>query len=110
MLKIMPKFLIGIAILWFTVITVILLLIVKKPKIGVIDSQALIASQSHKIAALYPNGNLPPEQLQLLALQLKTSITAYARVNNLILLAKGAVWGGEIIDHTDNLINMFKQE
>jgi hypothetical protein len=107
MLKIILKFLIGIAIVW---LIVILLLTVKKPKIGVIDSQALIASQSHKIAAFYPNGNLPSEQLQLVARQIKTSITAYAKAHNLILLAKGAVWGGEIVDHTDNLINILKQE
>lgn len=109
MLKIILKFLIGITIVWFAII-VILLLIVKKPKIGVVDSQALIASQAQKIASFYPNGNLPSEQLQLVAHQIKTAITAYAKARNLILLAKGAVWGGEIVDHTDNLINMFKQE
>ena len=93
------------AIVWLIAATVFLVQIIMKPKIGCIDLNTLVATQAQKISSLYPNGQLPPDQLQLLADNIKISVAVYAKENNLILLAKNAVWGGELIDHTQDLIN-----
>ncbi len=90
-------------------VAVIILQTYPTPKIGIIDSQLLVTNQAQKIGALYPNGKLPPEKLQLLATQIKDSTARYAKDHNLILLAKGAVWGGAV-DYTSNIIDALKSE
>ncbi len=111
MQKAIHKVLILGTILWLCVLSVavITLQTYPKPKIGFIDSQLLVTNQAQKIGALYPNGKLPPEKLQLLAMQIKDSVARYAKDHNLILLAKGAVWGGAV-DYTSNIIDALKSE
>lgn len=81
-----------------------------QPKIGFIDSQLLVTDQAKKIGALYPNGKLPPEKLQRLADHIKDSTARYAKDHNLILLAKGAVWGGDAVDYTSYVIDVLRSE
>ena len=42
-------------------------------------------------------------------MQIKDSVARYAKDHNLILLAKGAVWGGAV-DYTSNIIDALKSE
>jgi len=110
MKKLAYNLLILAAILWLGLITVILLLQHKQPKIGLVDTQLLISNQAQKIASLYPNGNLSSEKLLQLADQIKRSVETHAKANNIILLAKGAVWGSELPDYTENIIAALKEE
>lgn len=112
MQKAISKILILGAMLWLGVLSgaVIILQTSLQPKIGLIDSQLLVANQAQKIGVLYPNGKLPPEKLQLLANQIKDSTARYAKENNLILVAKGAVWGGDAVDYTPYVIDALKSE
>jgi|JI6StandDraft_1071083.scaffolds.fasta_scaffold183412_2 hypothetical protein len=104
------KFVILGMIIWLLVITIFLLIITQKQKIGLIDSQMLITNQAQKIASLYPKGNVPTEKLQQLADQIKNSVDFYARANNIILLAKHAVWGGDLPNYTQNIIEANKED
>ena len=104
------NFLLLAAIVWLGLITVMLLRTLKQPKIGLVDAQLLIANQAQKAASLYPNGNLPPEKLLHLADQIKSSVDTHAKDHNIILLAKGAVWGGKLPDYTENIIAALKEE
>ena len=110
MKKLAYNFLILAVMLWLWLITVMLLRTLKQPKIGLVDAQLLIANQAKKIASLYPNGNLPPEKLLQLAEQIKSSVETHATDHNIILLAKGAVWGGTLPDYTENIIAALKEE
>ena len=110
MKKLAYNLLILAVIVWLGLITVMLLRTLKQPKIGLVDAQLLITNQAQKIASLYPNGNLPPEKLLQLAEQIKSSVETHAKNNNIILLAKGAVWGGKLPDYTENIIAAHKEE
>ncbi len=110
MKKLAYNLLILAVIVWLGLITVMLLRTLKQPKIGLVDAQLLITNQAQKIASLYPNGNLPPEKLLQLAEQIKSSVETHAKNNNIILLAKGAVWGGKLLDYTENIIAALKEE
>ena len=110
MKKLTYNFLILTTILWLGLITVMLLRTLKQPKIGVVDAQLLISNQAKKIAELYPNGNLPPEKLLQLVDQIKSSVETHAKDNNIILLAKGALWGGKLPDYTENIIALLAEE
>jgi hypothetical protein len=110
MKKLAYNLLILAVIVWLGLITVMLLRTLKQPKIGLVDAQLLITNQAQKIASLYPNDNLPPEKLLQLAEQIKSSVETHAKNNNIILLAKGAVWGGKLPDYTENIIAALKEE
>ena len=104
------NFLVLVGVLWLLSLTVLLFLQMnKKPTLGVIDTHALVAIEAQKIAALYPN-NIPAEKLQQMADQLKNRVEEAAKKEGFILLAKGAVWGGELPDFTEIMIEKLKKE
>lgn len=97
--------------LWlFAVTSLLLFQIVQKPTIGIIDTHALVAIEAKAVAEFYHNGNVPPEKLQKIAEKLKNSVDDFAKDRKLILFAKGAVWGGELPDFTDLMIEKLKKE
>lgn len=73
------------------------------PKIGYVDTQALVSIYAKKLANNYPTGQLPNDELLKVAEHIKRTIARYAKEHNLILLAKGAVWGGELIDYSNQI-------
>lgn len=83
---------------------------VQKPTIGVIDTHALVALEAKAMTELYPKGTVPSETLQKIADKLKITVAAFAKEQNCIFLAKGAVWGGELPDFTDLIIEKLKEE
>lgn len=106
----MPKLILNIlivtAILWLGVITFILIF-GSRANIGFIDTQRLIAHQAQQIGASYPN-QLSQKELQLLADKIKTTVANYAFEHKLILIAKNAICGGELIDYTSEIIALLR--
>lgn len=82
----------------------------QKQTIGMIDTHALIAIEAAKVAKTYPKGNVPQEALQKIAEKIKNSVDDFAKEEGFILLTKGAVWGGELPDFTDQMIERLKKE
>jgi hypothetical protein len=104
------NFLVFGGVLWLLGLTVLLFLQMnKKPILGVIDTHALVMIEAQKIAALHPN-NIPAEKLQKMADQLKDRVEELAKKEGFILFAKGAVWGGELPDFTEIMIEKLKKE
>lgn len=81
-----------------------------KPILAVIDTQALVAIEAQKMAESYPNGKVQPEKIQSIADGLKRKVDRFAKEHQLVLLAKGAVWGGELKDYTEQMIEIMKAE
>ena len=97
--------------LWLLCLTAIIVLqTVQRPTIGIIDAHALVAIEAKTFAQLYPKGSVPPEALQKIADKLKDAVADFAKEKGLVLLAKGAVWGGELPDFTDLMIEYLKKE
>ena len=96
--------------LWLCTLTTFVAFQMQKPTMGVIDPHALIAIEAKTMAKAYPNGNVPTKVLQDLAERLKAHVNNFAKEENLILLAKGAVWGGELPDFTDLMIERLEKE
>jgi|GEM_PF-2341038 len=80
-----------------------------QPKIGVIDPQLLVATQAELIAKNYPNG-VPPDKLQKIAEDIKSTAINYAKKHHVLLLVKNVVWSEELSDHTDNILTMLNKE
>ena len=80
-----------------------------QPKIGVIDPKLLVAAQAELIAKNYPNG-VPPDKLQQIAEDIKSTAINYAKKHHVLLLVKNAVWSEELCDHTDNVLTILNQE
>lgn len=78
-------------------------------KIGVIDHQLLVATQAKIIAKDYPKG-VPSRKLQQIAASIKDTTINYAKEHKLLLIAKNAVWGPELPDHTDNILKILKEK
>ena len=97
--------------LWILVLTVgFLFQSMPKKVYGVIDTQSIVAIEAQKIAALYSKNDIPPEKLQIIAEKLKEKVEFFANKQNLVLLAKGAVWGGDFPDYTDRVIEFLQEE
>jgi Skp family chaperone for outer membrane proteins len=77
---------------------------------GVIDTQSIVAIEAQKIATLYPQNNIPPEKLQVIVERLRQRVESFANAQNLVLFAKGAVWGGSFPDYTTDVIESLKAE
>jgi hypothetical protein len=99
MQKLITNILVVVAIGWISVLTVMLIR-VPKAKIGFVDTQQLIATQAQQFGRKSPSN----QELQILAAKIKTTVANYALDNNLILIAKNAIWGGELIDYTAEII------
>lgn len=79
-------------------------------KLGVIDTHILVGIEAQKIAKDYPKGNIPADKLQNIAEQLKKVINNLAQEHKLILIAKGALWGGEVPDYTEEVATYLQKK
>lgn len=73
--------------------------------LGIVDTNAIISLQAQGLAKLYPQGQIPPEKLKSISDHLKEMITQWAMNKGVILVAKGAVWGGSLTDYTQSLVH-----
>jgi predicted RNA binding protein with dsRBD fold (UPF0201 family) len=78
-------------------------------QLGVIDPQILVAEHAKKLHKSYPNG-VPKAKLQQISEQIKATASNYAKQHRMLLLVKNLVWSNEITDHTDNILQMLKEE
>ena len=104
MQKLITNILVVVAIGWISVVTVILIRM-PRAKIGFVDTGQLVLSQAQQIGHKSPS----TEELQILAAKIKTTVANYALNNNLILIAKNVIWGGELIDYTPEIIALLEQ-
>jgi hypothetical protein len=80
------------------------------PRLAVVDMQALIAKRSQHLAnnssnkALGKASKISNQQIQEASEQLKGTLDAFALKHHLILLAKGAVMGGNLPDYTNEIM------
>ncbi len=96
---------------WLFSLTAILVYqTLQKPTFGTIDTHALVALEAKAMAKLYSKETLPPEVLQKIADKLKSHVEDFAREQRIILLAKGAVWGGELPDFTEIMIQRLHKD
>jgi hypothetical protein len=90
-----------------------LVFVLKKPSqknFGVVDAHALVSIEAQKVMAEDPKNQLPPEKLHEIAMHLKKRVEHFASTHTIILLAKGAVWGGELPDYTDSVMTWLQAE
>jgi hypothetical protein len=87
-------------------VTILSLFLFLRPKhaFGTVDTGALIAKQSEILAKHYPKGKVSSHLLQQGADQIKEKVGAFAKENNLVIIAKGAIWGGSLPDYTDQIL------
>jgi hypothetical protein len=89
-------------------LTILSLFLFLRPKyaFGTIDTNVLIAKQSQILAKHYPHpqGKVSNHLLQQGADQIKEKVRAFAKENNLVLIAKGAIWGGTLPDYTEKVL------
>jgi|GEM_PF-3342467 len=80
------------------------------PRLAVVDMQALISKGSQHLAktssikALAKAAKVSSHQIQEMSEQLKETLEDFAAQHHLILLAKGAVMGGNLPDYTEEIM------
>jgi hypothetical protein len=77
-----------------------------KHAFGTVDTSALIAKQSEILAKHYPQGKVSQHILQEGADQIKEKIATFAKDNGLVIIAKGAIWGGTLPDYTEQILQL----
>ena len=89
-------------------LTVLSIFLFLRPKhaFGTVDTSALIAKQSQILAKHSPQGKVSQQILQKDADQIKEKVRAFARDNNLVIIAKGAIWGGNLPDYTEKVLHL----
>ena len=91
-------------------VTVLSIFLFLRPKhvFGTIDTNALIAKQAKTLAKHYPHPQrkVSHHLLQQEADQIKEKVRAFAKDNNLVLIAKGAIWGGNLPDYTEQILQL----
>ena len=80
-----------------------------QPSFGVVDTQALVQSEAEKLAKESPQEALSEEKLEQIAERLKQKVKLFAYFNKVVVLAKGAVWGGDLPDYTEMFLEDFKE-
>lgn len=87
-------------------LTVLSIFLFLRPKhaFGTVDTSALIAKQSEILAKHYSQGKISNPILQEGADQIKEKVRAFAKDNNLVIIAKGAIWGGNLPDYTEKVL------
>lgn len=93
-------------VLIFFEVTVLSLFLFLRPKyaFGTVDTSALIAKQSELLAQHYPKRKVNQQILQDGADQIKEKVATFAKDNNLVIIAKGAIWGGTLPDYTEKVL------
>lgn len=91
-------------------VTVLSIFLFLRPKyaFGTVDTNALIAKQSAILAKHHPHpqGKVNQQILQQGADQIKEKVRAFAKENNLVIIAKGAIWGGTLPDYTEQILQL----
>jgi len=91
-------------------LTVLSLFLFLRPKyaFGIVDTNALIAKQSQLLAKSYPHsqGKVSHHILQQGADQIKEKVATFAKENNLVIIVKGAIWGGTLPDYTEKVLRL----
>jgi len=81
-----------------------------KPSLGIVDAHTLVTVEAQKVAKEYPKGVVPPEKIHSIAARLKKMVDHFASENQVIIFAKGAVWGGELPDYTDYFLEKLTEK
>lgn len=84
-------------------LTVLSIFLFLRPKhtFGTVDTNALIAKQSQILAKHSRQGKVSNHVLQEGADQIKKKVAIFAKDNGLVIIAKGAIWGGTLPDYTE---------
>ncbi len=80
-----------------------------EPSFGVVDTQALVQFEAQKLAKESPKKGVSDQQLEEVANNLKERIKSFAYLNQVVVLAKGAVWGGYLPDYTEMFLEDLKE-
>ena len=102
--------LLGSAILFFGVLFALCRLYDQRQHWVVIDTQLLVRLKAEDLAESYEHCPVPPHKLQQIAEQLKEKMQAFADKHHLIVLSKGAVWGGKLPDYTEAFIDYLVED
>lgn len=76
----------------------------KSPELGLVDTSLLVTEQAKHLAQNNPESALTPQRMRQITDNLKDQIGDWCLNRNIILLSKGAVWGGEITDYTQEIL------
>ena len=79
-----------------------------QPSFGIVDTQALVQFEAQKLAKESPRKELSDEKLEEIADRLKQKVKLFAYFNQVVVLAKGAVWGGDLPDYTETILEDLK--
>lgn len=79
------------------------------PKIGVVDTNLLVAKEAQIIAKAYPKG-VPAAKLAKIASKIENTTVNYAKKHRLLLIAKQAVFGSQFLDYTGNILQLLKEQ
>jgi hypothetical protein len=87
-------------------VTILSIFLFLRPKhdFGTVDTSALIAKQSELLVKYYPKRKVSNHILQEGADQIKEKVVTFAKENNLVIIAKGAIWGGTLPDYTEQIL------
>ena len=75
----------------------------KQPLIRVVDMGKLINEQAIRLAKVHAHGNVPQGVMQRAVDHIKEHLEAFGTEHNVILLAKGAVLSGDLVDVTQEI-------
>lgn len=75
-----------------------------QPSFGVVDAQALVQFEAQKLAKGASQKGIASEKLQEIAERLKQKVALFAYQHQVVVLAKGAVWGGDLPDYTEMIL------
>lgn len=79
-------------------------------QVATVDVPRIIAEASQTLAKSYPTGNVPKSVMERIVQHIKETTEAYGRENQLMILAKGAVFSGEKQDLTEQILKVLEQE
>lgn len=75
----------------------------KNLRFGVVDTSFIVAEQAKILAKNNPNTNLTPQRIRQITDNLKEQVDVFCHQKNIILISKGAVWGGDLQDYTQEI-------
>ncbi|MBW8309698.1 MAG: hypothetical protein K0M45_08730 [Candidatus Paracaedibacteraceae bacterium] len=75
----------------------------KNPKFGIIDTSFIVAEQAKILAKQHPNTTFSPQRIRQITDELKEQVSQWCAHQDIILLSKGAVWGGDLKDYTQEV-------
>ena len=81
-----------------------------KTHMGTVDMQTLIAEQSRRLATTGAGKRASSRQLRETSGRVKEILESFAAHHRLILLNKGAVVGGNLPDHTPEILALLEGE